>query len=55
MTRFIINEGMPAMVPTFEIEADRYAEDGSFTKFYDTEGKEVRSLRTDTVFGITTG
>ncbi|WP_353107737.1 hypothetical protein [Gordonia sp. (in: high G+C Gram-positive bacteria)] len=52
MPIYHINAGQPDMIPKFDVEADRYEEEGSFTKFYDTEGKEVTALRTDTVFSM---
>lgn len=53
MARFRINsEQAMSIIPKYEFEAERYEEDGAFTKFYDASGKEVKSLRTDTVFDI---
>ncbi|MGX9296125.1 hypothetical protein [Tsukamurella paurometabola] len=53
MAHFSINseQSMP-IVPKYEFEAERYEEDGAFTKFYDADGKEVKALRTDTVLDI---
>lgn len=53
VTSYIINEGFePA--PVQRVEADRYGEEGSFTKFYDADDNVVLSVRTDVVFGIRT-
>jgi len=54
MVKFIVNKGMSNMVPQYELEAEGYREDGSFTKFYNEDDEIVLSLRTDTVFSIAT-
>lgn len=52
MAKFSINKGMFEAVPKFEVEAETYREEGSFTKFYDASGVEVQAFRTDSVFTI---
>lgn len=54
MAKYSINKGMFDPVPKLEVEAETYKEEGSFTKFYDASGVEVRAIRTDSVFTIDT-
>ncbi|WP_175399993.1 hypothetical protein [Tsukamurella pseudospumae] len=52
MATYRINSQQADFVPKYEFEADRYAEDGAYTKFYDASDAEVKAFRTDTVFDI---
>lgn len=54
MARFAVNRGVPGggLRVQFDVEAESYKEEGSFTKFYDAAGTEVKSIRTDKLLTI---